>query len=138
MPPARFYVPRLILIVGTIRARHSECHSRHSFTHNCSTHRFPRYCMSWKGTDILKAPDIFRYRGLIKWRLPTLPQHAVPSAMLGLRSAALRSVCALLPSPRGSAAPLCARLSPRSVPCASPRLCGISGTRHTIAPTPRD
>ena len=38
-----------------------------------------------------------------KWRLPTLPRcNAVPSAMLG--------VWALLPSPRGSAAPLCARL----------------------------
>ena len=35
--PARdraFYVPRLVLGVGTPRARNSECHSRHSFTHN--------------------------------------------------------------------------------------------------------
>ena len=35
--PARdraFYVPRLVLGVGTHRARNSECHSRHSFTHN--------------------------------------------------------------------------------------------------------
>ena len=33
--PARdraFYVPRLVLGVGTPRARNSECHSRHSFT----------------------------------------------------------------------------------------------------------
>ena len=37
--PARdraFYVPRLVLGVGTPRARNSECHSRHSFTHNAS------------------------------------------------------------------------------------------------------
>ena len=49
--------------------------------------------------------------GLRKWRLPTLPRciSAVPSAMLGLRSAALRSAM-LRFSPRGSAAPLCARL----------------------------
>ena len=35
--PARdraFYVPRLLLGVGTPRARNSECHSRHPFTHN--------------------------------------------------------------------------------------------------------
>ena len=67
--PARdraFYVPRLVLGVGTPRARNSECHSRHSFTHNaCSTHRFPRYCTAmWRGTDNLKAPGILRYRGL--------------------------------------------------------------------------
>jgi len=27
-----FYVPRVVLGVGTPRARNSECHSRHSFT----------------------------------------------------------------------------------------------------------
>ena len=46
--PARdraFYVPRLLLGVETPRARNSECHSRHSFTHNAvQYHR--RCCLS--------------------------------------------------------------------------------------------
>ena len=43
--PARdraFYVPRLLLGVGTPRARNSECHSRHSFT---STTRADLHCV---------------------------------------------------------------------------------------------
>ena len=38
----------LFLGLGSPRVLRSECHSRHSFTHNCSTHRFPRYCISRK------------------------------------------------------------------------------------------
>ena len=78
-----------------------------------------------------------------KWRLPPLPRcnSAVPSAMLGvwaalpplsLRSAMLRSPAPLRP-PRGSAAPLCARLRL----CLPARLCGISDYSHTILLPPR-
>ena len=87
--PARdraFYVPRLVLGVGTPRARNSECHSRHSFTHNaCSTHRFPRYCTAtWMSSVDAKKKRVPKGT-LSKWRLPTLPQRsAVPSAMLSL------------------------------------------------------
>ncbi len=42
---------------------HSWCALTASPT-KCSTHRFPRYCMPRKSTDILKAPDVFRHRGL--------------------------------------------------------------------------
>ena len=72
--PARdraFYVPRLVLGVGTPRARNSECHSRHSFTHNaCSTHRFPRYCTAtWMSSVDAKKKRVPKGT-LSKWRLP--------------------------------------------------------------------
>ena len=56
-------------------------------------------------SDTNKEPSGINPRGLRKWRLPTLPQRsAVPSAMLGVCSAALRCVgrgrlCRLSPSP---------------------------------------
>ena len=63
--------------------------------------------MQWKGTDILKAPHVFRHGGLIKWRLPTLPQHAVPSALLSLVSgcAAVLGCSVARPAPSAAAAP---------------------------------
>ena len=55
--PARdraFYVPRLVLGVGTPRARNSECHSRHSFTH---TTRADLHCVVVEeGDGTRKAP----------------------------------------------------------------------------------
>ena len=52
--PARdraFYVPRLVLGVGTPRARNSECHSRHSFT---STTRADLHCVVVEEGDAKK------------------------------------------------------------------------------------
>ena len=125
--PARdraFYVPRLVLGVGTPRARNSECHSRHSFTHNaCSTHRFPRYCTAtWMSS--VDAKKRVPKGTLSNWRLPPLPQYTAVQYHRRCCVSLSLSLSALsrLPSPLSALSRALSRAPQARTPPPAPRL----------------
>ena len=80
----------LILRMGIRRVRHSECHSRHSFTSTMQAVHIGTLgttLAAWREVQshyIQRTPHLVD-EGFRKWRLPTLPRcNAVPSAMLSL------------------------------------------------------
>ena len=110
--PARdraFYVPRLVLGVGTPRARNSECHSRHSFTHNACRPAL-RHGRVRETQKKKRVPN----GTLSNWRLPPLPQYPAVQYHRRCCLSALCSLCCPRPSPLRCLPPLPAPPLPRA------------------------